>query len=144
MALKFYPIGILLFMAVLVSCHKDKVQPSTRSVFYWSTTLDMDSTKTAFIKKYMISRMYLRYFDVVNDEGGRAVPNATLRFATGVPRGMEIVPTVFIMPECLRQDREKLAGQIVRRVAQINETNDVLNVKEIQIDCDWSQSTRRL
>lgn len=137
-------ICIILLTAVLVSCHKDKAQPSTRSVYYWSTTLNMDSTKTAFIKKYGISRMYIRYFDVVNDEGGRAVPNATLRFATGVPRGIDIVPTVFIMPECLRQDRGKLAEQIVRRVVQMNETNDVLNVKEIQIDCDWTQSTRRL
>ena len=26
----------------------------------------------------------------------------------------------------------------------MNETNDVYNVKEIQIDCDWTQSTRQL
>lgn len=144
MTLKFYHISILLFMAVLVSCHKDKALTSTRSVYYWSTTIDMDSTKTAFIKKYMISRMYMRYFDVVNDEGGRAVPNATLRFATGVPRDIDIVPTVFVMPECLRQNRKELARLIVKRVVQMNETNDVIKVKEIQIDCDWTQSTRRL
>ena len=104
----------------------------------------MDSVKTAFMRNYDISRMYIRYFDVVADQSGRAVPNATMKFATDVPQGIDIVPTVFVMPECLRQDRSRLASLIVKRVVQMNETNDVYNVKEIQIDCDWTQSTRQL
>ena len=104
----------------------------------------MDSVKTAFMRNYDISRMYIRYFDVVADQSGRAVPNATLKFATDVPQGIDIVPTVFVMPECLRQDRSRLASLIVKRVVQMNETNDVHNVREIQIDCDWTRSTRLL
>ena len=137
-------LGILSMALLLVSCRKDEAKTSMRSVYYWSTTLNMDSTKTAFIKKYSISRVYLRYFDVVDDEAGRAVPNATLSFATKVPLGIDIVPTVFVMPECLRQDRHHLAQLIVRRVMQMSQTNDVYNVREIQIDCDWTQSTRQL
>ena len=135
----------LLSMGLTLSCSKPKPMPTTmRSVYYWSTTLNMDSVKTAFMRNYDISRMYIRYFDVVADQSGRAVPNATLKFATDVPQGIDIVPTVFVMPECLRQDRSRLASLIVKRVVQMNETNDVYNVKEIQIDCDWTQSTRRL
>ena len=135
----------LLFMGLTLSCSKPKPMPTTvRSVYYWSTTLSMDSVKTAFMRNYDISRMYIRYFDVVADQSGRAVPNATLKFATDVPQGIDIVPTVFVMPECLRQDRSRLASLIVKRVVQMNETNDVYNVKEIQIDCDWTQSTRQL
>lgn len=133
----------VLFAVLVASCHKDNANSSMRSVYYWSTTLDMDSAKTAFIKEYGITRMYVRYFDVVADEEGRAVPNATLKFATSMPHGIDIVPTVFIMPGCLAQDRQQLAEQIVKRVVQMNETNDVYGVKEIQIDCDWTQSTRR-
>lgn len=135
----------LLSMGLALSCSKPKPMPTTmRSVYYWSTTLNMDSVKTAFMRNYDISRMYIRYFDVVADQSGRAVPNATLKFATDVPQGIDIVPTVFVMPECLRQDRSRLASLIVKRVVQMNETNDVYNVKEIQIDCDWTQSTRQL
>lgn len=137
-------LGILSMALLLVSCRKDEAKTSMRSVYYWSTTLNMDSTKTAFIKKYSISRVYLRYFDVVDDEAGRAMPNATLSFATKVPQGIDIVPTVFVMPECLRHDRHHLARLIVRRVLQMSQTNDVHNVREIQIDCDWTQSTRQL
>lgn len=135
----------LLSLGLTSSCSKPKPMPTTvRSVYYWSTTLNMDSVKTAFMRNYDISRMYIRYFDVVADQSGMAVPNATLKFATDVPQGIDIVPTVFVMPECLRQDRSQLAALIVKRVVQMNETNDVYNVKEIQIDCDWTQSTRRL
>ena len=135
----------LLSIGLTLSCSKPKPMPTTmRSVYYWSTTLNMDSVKTAFMRNYDISRMYIRYFDVVADQSGRAVPNATLKFATDVPQGIDIVPTVFVMPECLRQDRSRLASLIVKRVVQMNETNDVYNVKEIQIDCDWTQSTRQL
>lgn len=135
----------LLSLGLTSSCSKPKPMPTTvRSVYYWSTTLNMDSVKTAFMRNYDISRMYIRYFDVVADQSGMAVPNATLKFATAVPQGIDIVPTVFVMPECLRQDRSQLAALIVKRVVQMNETNDVYNVKEVQIDCDWTQSTRRL
>ena len=135
----------LLSIGLTLSCSKPKPMPTTmRSVYYWSTTLNMDSVKIAFMRNYDISRMYIRYFDVVADQSGRAVPNATLKFATDVPQGIDIVPTVFVMPECLRQDRSRLASLIVKRVVQMNETNDVYNVKEIQIDCDWTQSTRQL
>ena len=135
----------LLSMGLTLSCSKPKPMPTTvRSVYYWSTTLNMDSVKTAFMRNYDISRMYIRYFDVVADQSGRAVPNATLKFATAVPQGIDVVPTVFVMPECLRQDRSRLASLIVKRVVQMNETNDVYNVNEIQIDCDWTRSTRLL
>lgn len=135
----------LLSLGLTLSCSKPKPMPTMmRSVYYWSTTLNMDSVKTAFMRNYDISRMYIRYFDVVADQSGRAVPNATLKFATDVSQGIDVVPTVFVMPECLRQDRSRLAALIVKRVVQMNETNDVYNVKEIQIDCDWTRSTRRL
>lgn len=70
------------------------------------------------------------------------MPNATLRFLTPTPNDVEIVPTVFVMPECLRGDNRLLAQRIVARVKQMNATNDVKGVKEMQIDCDWTASTR--
>ena len=136
----------VLLAILTVACHDKRQQRSSRvrSVYYWSTTLNIDSTKTAFLRAHGISRMYVRYFDVVADASGRAVPNATLNFVTAMPQDVDIVPTVFVMPECLRGDRKQLASLIVKRVLQMNETNDVNDVKEIQIDCDWTLSTRRL
>ena len=114
-----------------------------RSVYYWATQLDLDSTKRDFLARHGIRRMYIRYFDVVADESGEATPNATIRFRSPLPEKIEVVPTVFVLPECLHGDRKKLARRIVDRVLQMDETNDIKNVREIQIDCDWTSSTRQ-
>ena len=131
-------------LALLASaCGRTDGGGSRRSVYYWSTVLDIDSTKQAFIDRHGISRMYVRYFDVVAGEDGSPVPNATLRFRTGVPRGMEIVPTVYIVNDCMAADTTDLARLTLRRIMQMNATNDVGKVKEIQIDCDWTRRTRQ-
>lgn len=134
-------------MTVLVamlaaSCRGKKAETALRSVYYWSTTLDIDSAKRAFLTGHGIGRMYVRYFDVVTDAAGRSVPNATLRFATTVPRGIDIVPVVFVLPECVRHDGDTLARRIVDRVQQMNTANGITGVGELQIDCDWTTSTR--
>ena len=131
-------------LALLASaCGRTDGGGSRRSLYYWSTVLDIDSTKQAFIDRHGISRMYVRYFDVVAGEDGRPVPNATLRFRTGVPQGMEIVPTVSIVNDCMAADTTDLARLTLRRIMQMNATNDVGKVKEIQIDCDWTRRTRQ-
>ena len=131
-------------LALLASaCGRTDGGGSRRSVYYWSTVLDIDSTKQAFIDRHGVNRMYIRYFDVVIGEDGRPVPNATLRFRTGVPRGMEIVPTVYIVNDCMAADTTDLARLTLRRIMQMNATNDVGKVKEIQIDCDWTRRTRQ-
>lgn len=136
--------AVLLSTLLMTGCNSNTiVQPSKRAVYLWTTQINMDSTKLQFLKSHDISRMYVRFFDVVLDEQGNATPNATARFVTPLPKNMDIVPTVFLMPECLRGDRQQLAKQIVDRVMQMCETNDVTGVKEMQIDCDWTSSTRQ-
>ena len=63
----------VLLAILTVACHDKRqlLSSRVRSVYYWSTTLNIDSTKTAFLRAHGISRMYVRYFDVVADAGGR-------------------------------------------------------------------------
>ena len=135
-------IKITLATIILVSCsHNDKV--AIRSMYYWSTVFDITKTKKAFLQQHHIKRLYIRYFDVVTDDNGKSMPNATLRFDAPIPKGMEVVPTVFIVNDCMKKDTTLLAQKILRRILQINATNDIPQVKEIQIDCDWTTTTRQ-
>ena len=128
---------------LLVSCRQDKPTETLRSAYYWSTTWNMDSSKTSFIREHGIKRLYVRYFDVVKDEGGNIVPNATLQFEDStIPKGIEIVPTVFIVNDCMRTS-QPLADKILQRILQMSEANDIPPVREIQIDCDWTASTQK-
>ena len=132
-----------IFTALLLSsCNDDGGDSRRRAVYYWSTVLDVDSAKQQFISRHDISRIYIRYFDVVPGDDGAPQPNATLRFKTGVPEGVEPVPTVYVVNECMAGDTAGLARRIFDRVMQMSETNDVKGVREIQIDCDWTRRTR--
>lgn len=133
----------ILFAAVLLlfSC-KETPQPTINSVYYWSTTWESDSMQQEFLRENHVSRLYLRYFDVVVDAEGAVMPNATLRFADALPQDMEVVPTVFIVNDCMVKDTKGLGMKILKRVRQMTETHDVPNVHELQIDCDWSRRTR--
>ncbi len=146
--LKMKRIAGFLFLAVwlLSACHDGKTSGTLRSAYYWSTTWDIDSSKTDFVRRHHISRIYVRYFDVVEDQKGNALPNATILFRSPVPEGIEIVPVVYIVNDCLRgcspQACRELADKIFRRIGQISEANAVKGAKEIQIDCDWTASTQ--
>ena len=132
-----------IFTALLLSsCNDDGGDSRRRAVYYWSTVLDVDSAKQQFISRHDISRIYIRYFDVVPGDDGAPQPNATLRFKTGVPEGVEPVPTVYVVNECMAGDTAGLARRIFDRVMQMSETNDVKGVREVQIDCDWTRRTR--
>ncbi|MBR7017551.1 MAG: hypothetical protein IKH99_01745 [Prevotella sp.] len=131
---------LLLTLLLMTACHE---QQKKRGMYYWSTVFRMDSAKQTFLKEHQINRLYVRYFDVVVDEQDRVMPNATISFKDSIPLGMEVIPTVFIVNDCMKHDISDLAEKLLRRIIQMNETHHIGKVHEIQIDCDWTPSTRK-
>lgn len=138
-----FSILLIAIVCLLASCGGNAPHGNIRAAYYWSTTLDIDSQKAAFIKEHDITRLYIRYFDVVQGNAGEPVPNATLKFRSLPDSSIEIIPTVFITNECMKAKTGGLAEKILVRVLQMNETNGVRNVKGVQIDCDWTMTTRK-
>ena len=140
---------ILLAAMVMTGCQKQKdkeAKPLTEgnAVYYWRTDLRLDSTERAFLQQYHINKVYCRYFDVVmNDDGTEPKPNATITFSDSLPDSIEIIPTVYITEDCMHKPHPDLAEKIVKRIVQMNETNDIRNVREIQIDCDYTSKSRK-
>ena len=130
-------------LVLLSGCEDKGEAEKVCSAYYWSTTWESDSAQADFIRRNGIKRIYLRYFDVVVNNEGRVMPNATVRFASPIPDSVEIVPTVFIVNNCMGKDVDKLDSLVLQRIMQMSETHDVKGVKEIQIDCDWSNNTRK-
>lgn len=129
----------------MAGCRQDKeVLPEGNAVYYWRTNLRLDSTERAFLRQYHINKVYCRYFDVVMGDDRKPRPNATITFSDTLPEGVEIIPTVYITEDCMHEYHEDLAEKIVERIAQMNETNDVDGVREIQIDCDYTSRSRKV
>ncbi len=133
-------------MSILcIGCSQQKQRelPEGNAVYFWRTDLRLDSTEKAFLQQYHINKVYCRYFDVVmNDEGTEPKPNATISFSETLPADIEIIPTVYITEDCMHQKHAGLAEKIVKRIQQMNETNDISEVREIQIDCDYTSKSR--
>ena len=132
----------------MISCGKQRPQDESleqcNSVYYWRTDLRLDSTERAFLKQYNIKKVYCRYFDVVmGDSSISPRPNATISFSDSLPDGIEIIPTIYITEDCMHKPHKDLAEKIVQRIRQMNETNNINNVHEIQIDCDYTSRSRK-
>ena len=76
-------------------------------------------------------------------DSGEPKPNATISFSDTLPDNIEMIPTVYITEDCMHADHKGLAEKIVTRIRQMNETNDIPNVREIQIDCDYTSKSRK-
>lgn len=127
-----------------VGCTQPIELPEENAVYYWRTDLRLDSTERAFLATYNIKKVYCRYFDVViNDTATGPMPNATIHFNDTLPDGIELIPTVYITENCMHQPHKGLAQKLVQRIKQMNETNDIKNVHEIQIDCDYTERSRQ-
>jgi hypothetical protein len=77
------------------------------------------------------------------------IPIGTTQFQSKVPENLEVIPTVYITYESLRQldemgfyDYKSYVDRILKRIESMSSYYELPNVKEVQFDCDWTQSTR--
>jgi len=158
-AMKTREILFVLLTLVGVGCSPDRqteIQQNAtpfNGIYYWKTTFALNETEKAFLEEHQVKRLYLRLFDVVPDnEVVRVdgfvcdvVPNATITFKQEVPEGLEVVPVVYITIDALRKmaGREgQFAQLITERVANMADFNELGTIKEVQLDCDWTQRTQ--
>lgn len=136
-------------------CWPDKDKPfryPANGIYYWKTVFDLNETEWDFLDEHHVKRLYLRLFDVVpadksfkSDFGFEAVPNATIAFKDAVPDKVEIIPVVYITIDALRlivHSENDYAELIVERVLNMADFHDLGNIKELQLDCDWTQQTQ--
>ena len=135
----------MICLLAIMGCQKQgELLDEGNAVYYWRTDFRLDSTEKAFLQQYHINKVYCRYFDVViNDEAEGPMPNATITFSDSLPEGIELIPTIYITENCMHKRHPGLAEKVVKRILQMNETNDIKNVREIQIDCDYTAKSRK-
>lgn len=127
-------------MLLLSACSEQRpIEGTARSVYFWRTDFSLSQAERNFLTAHRIGKIYCRFFDVVTDERGRLEPNATITFSQPVPKGIKVVPTVYVTTDCLDHGPERYAERLVRRVMQMCETNDVPHDRELQVDCDYTQ-----
>ena len=130
-------------LLLLAACQRTK---KTEIAFYhWRTQLQLNAAEQQYLKQLDAKRLYVKFFDVDwNFNRAAAIPLASAQIKESGLGDLEIIPTIFITNRTfthLSTDSiPALADRIYQRIFQL--CPDHFRIQEIQLDCDWTQSTK--
>jgi len=136
-------------MIFIVSCETE-TNNSKYSFYHWKTNVKLTEQDKAHIQSGHSNTLYMRFFDLsYNTQQEEPLPVATVQFPKDFELSVDtIIPVVFIKNEVFKNltlDRSKsLATPLSEKIKRLFKNNFKSNhvLSEIQIDCDWSQSTK--
>ncbi|MEO6722636.1 MAG: hypothetical protein ABIN67_19860 [Ferruginibacter sp.] len=144
---RFYLLFPILLSAAFIQCNKP-VKNVHRAFYHWKSTVKLTSREMQALDSLHVNTLYVKLFDVDWDEAThQPIPAAKLS-TTSKPQlsKYQIIPVVFITNECLlRIDSSQantLANKIHKLIKDLCMLNQIDSIMEIQIDCDWTASTR--
>ena len=139
----------VLVSITIVSCNeKRKDRQIERSFYYWKSVLNLTEFERRRLDSLDVKTIYLKFFDVDwDEEGKKPVPVAKLQAPRGkLQGGISIIATVFITNACIQKidssQIEKLAENIYSLIVEIKESIGLDSIPEIQIDCDWTETSK--
>jgi len=125
------------------SCHKKRVVNT--SFYFWKTVYELNPVEKRYFDSLGCKKLYVRIMDVDGGDNG-PVPVSPISFKEAIPNEVQLVPVVFIVNEVLKMQNNKqlddLAAKIVYYVKGKVEQSGKMGVDELQIDCDWTRTTR--
>lgn len=137
--------------SIFFSCkNENKVQNVERAFYYWKSSDNISASIENKLLANKVNKIYVKFFEIDYSEAMGNYPYDKLGFYGNMFGGQDVsvVPTVFIKNEIFKYNTEKdldlLADNIVFLINKRN-TENFKNVKvesEIQIDCDWTKSTK--
>ena len=136
-----YKVGFL-FLALLIIYTSCKPKHPPVSFYYWKQEFTLSKRQSNLLKDTKTNKIYLKFFDIVIDEEINEVrPNAIISFET--KPNLEIIPCVFVQNKVFESNSlpREIAFNSNRLIKQIIRKNKLI-INEIQIDCDWTQSTK--
>lgn len=143
-----YAIIFLTFAILVSSCQKETEQPagtSSNAIYYWKAWVNLTDAERQFLEDNNVKKIYLRFFDIRNSYLDGPVPDAEVdTYMKDFPADTEIVPCVFITLEAIEEmngREEEFARKIYDRI-EAKCINGEISFNEIQLDCDWTDSTR--
>lgn len=147
---------ILLFVFVsslFLACTKkeSKVVNVERAFYYWKSNAYFDETSVKEINKLKVKKIYFKFFEVdYNDVRGNFPyeKNSPSEYTLRGLDSVQIVPTIFVKNEIFQYNTEKsldiLADNMVFLIDKYHKNSEkaYFEYSEIQIDCDWTKSTK--
>lgn len=135
---------IFLSIILHISCQKKE---ASVGFYYWKTNYKSDTLSQKIIKEVKSSTLFVRIMDIDFTEGGiEPVPISPISFEQTIESNQALVPVVFINQRIFAElDSLQIRGLAHKMIPFISEKVKQAgkeNFKELQIDCDWTKSSR--
>ncbi len=133
---------------IFPGCGRQGPRSVTPAFYHWQTTFNITSAEREYLDSLGCRKLYVKLLDVGRSENsGEITPYSLLDAGEpGNIRGMDIVPVVFITNEVFKNTTngqlDWLAGKVAGVLTGFEKTLNTGLINEIQIDCDWTPSTR--
>ena len=131
----------LFFTLFLVGCTNNSNHEI--SFYYWKQDFSLSQAQESILELNKVKKLYVKFFDVTwNSRENKAIPISKIDFKK--PAGKyKIVPCIFIENQVFKQDPSpEIASKVYELIRKIAKTNK-FSIQEIQIDCDWTDATRK-
>lgn len=137
---RIFLIGLFVLCA---SCTRRAPRETTPAFYYWKQTWTGNATERQYAQQLPAKRLYIKMFDVAADEAAKKpVPVAIFRKTAPLPVNIEIVPVIFLANEIWKYPDTSLATKVARLLQQLCDSFPAASIREIQLDCDWTRSSR--
>lgn len=139
---KLLPISFLL---LCLACSRPR--ETSRGFYFWKQRYQPDSSELLALQSLSVRKLYVKMFDVTRDAAtGMATPVARLDQRVPFPENTEIIPTVFLVNDIWQQAEPGLLAQQTASLLELLFNRQpgatLAKITEIQMDCDWTRSTR--
>ncbi|MBO9199324.1 MULTISPECIES: hypothetical protein [Niastella] len=136
--------SLLVFVLLLAACQQQKPDRPI-SFYYWKTQFGLNGYEQDVLREHAVDTLYVRYFDIdFKPEATQPEPVSPIQLDSSIKR-YNVVPVIFIKNRTFERlqpaDINTLVVNVSRLVHQINQSQQ-LTTREIQFDCDWTESTR--
>lgn len=132
------------FLCFSLSCRQKEKASKQISFYYWKTTYAPSPFELKYLEDQKVNRIYLHCFDIVA-ENELPLPQGVLIWKQKPLSSIEYIPVVFIENKVFIESStaglDSLCDKMLHLCKQIFSDQD-LKVNEIQIDCDWTASSK--
>lgn len=122
-------------------------RPSADTAFYyWKQSFEISLPQKNLLTETHTTALYLRFFDIKwNAATAQAYPEAIVSFKDTLPHHLSIIPVIYITNQTFEKlDSTKVDSLAIRSHQLLEQLAAAqrINYQTVQIDCDWSISTK--
>ncbi len=135
---------LILLSGLLSACQQKREHAI--DFYYWRSNFKITEAEQKAVTDLDVNNIYIRLFDV-DKKGAETKPVGVIHQFDATQLSVNYIPTVFITNRTFAgahpEEIKTLAENVFKLISNIAVSGQIPTFTEIQIDCDWTQSTRQ-